>query len=93
MSNRLSAAVLADAIETFLAPMRCPPTPNTATGMHCAECCYGTGWVDVHSPAETAACEALDQALSALAAVRDERETCEHCLHAPCVCSDEGGDE
>lgn len=66
-ADRPTADELADAIEEFLAPMRCPPTPNTTSGMHCAECCYGTGWLDVHSGAELETVLALDRARGALA--------------------------
>jgi hypothetical protein len=59
---------LAEDLERFLAPMRCPDPPRTVSGMHCAECCMGTGWADVHSNEELEAARALDAALTKLRA-------------------------
>jgi hypothetical protein len=64
--DETEAGRLLNAITAFLKPMRCPPTPNTASGMHCAECCYGTGWADVHSNAELEVAQALEHARALL---------------------------
>lgn len=65
--DETEAGRLLAAITTHLAPMRCTDPPNTASGVHCAECCYGTGWADVHSEAELEVAKALEHARHLLA--------------------------
>lgn len=66
-----TADALRDAIETFLAPMRCTTPGRPAPGIeHCAACCAQTGW-DVTCQDELDLCEALAAAQHALRRLTD----------------------